>query len=348
MVVRLAALLFLVALGLGALLPSGAAAQTGATGAGTAEAGTTQALPQAVEGEPQARSEPGLWSRIVTAVRLEQRRLHQELTRAIRDLREEHSLATAWSLLLLSFLYGLFHAAGPGHGKAVISAYLLTHESQVRRGLWLAATASLVQGITAIVLVQGVVALIGWTRRDAQAAVGTLESISFALIAALGAGLTLRALWALWRRFGARRSAAAASDHAHDHGCSSGCGHQHVPSQEQLSQPASLRSLVAIVLSIGIRPCSGAVLVLIFAEILDLRLIGILSVIAMSVGTALAVSALALLTVMFRRAAVSLTRLDGARLALAGNAVAMLGGIAIMGLGVSLLLASLGPAHPLM
>jgi len=314
------------------------------------ETASSKAAPQAVEQSPQTRAEPGLWSRIVTSVRLEQRRLHQELTRAIRALREDHSLAAAWSLLLLSFLYGLFHAAGPGHGKAVISAYLLTHESQIRRGLWLAAAASLVQGITAIVLVQGVVAVIGWTRRDAQAAVGTLESVSFALIAALGAGLTLRALWSLWRRFGVQSNRSGASGHAHDHGdaCSAGCGHQHLPTDEQLSRPTSLRSLAAIVLSIGIRPCSGAVLVLFFAEILDLRLIGILAVFAMSLGTALAVSALALLTLLFRQAAVSLTRFEGARLAVAGNAVAMLGGIAIMGLGVSLLLASLGPAHPLM
>lgn len=332
MLARLVGLFFLVFALLAAPLAEPAAAQ--------------QTAPQASDARLQ--TEAGLWSRIVTTVRLEQRRLHQELTRAIRALRDEHSLAAAWSLLLLSFLYGLFHAAGPGHGKAVISAYLLTHESQVRRGLWLATAASLVQGVTAIALVQGVVVVIGWTRRDAQAAVGTLESVSFALIAALGAGLTLRALWALWRRFGPSRSVAVASGHAHGQGCSSHCGHRHLPTQEELSQPASLRSLAAIVLSIGIRPCSGAVLVLFFAEILDLRLIGILAVFAMSLGTALAVSALALLTLLFRQAAVSLTRFEGARLALAGNAVAMLGGIAIMGLGLSLLAASLGPVHPLM
>lgn len=300
----------------------------------------------------QATEAPGLWTRTVVMVRNEQRRLHGELATAIRGLRAEGSLAAAWSLLVLSFLYGLFHAAGPGHGKAVISTYLLTHERELRRGLLLAWAAALMQAVTAIVLVLGLVAVIGWTRRDAQAAVGTLESVSFALIALLGAALALRALWALRRRIFPRAASPAPHIHdaacGHDHGA---CGHVHMPSEAQVRQATSLRTSLAIILSIGIRPCSGGVLVLLFAEVLDLRWAGIAAVFAMAVGTALAVSGLAILTLLFRGAAVALAERQvglGKGLALAGTTVALLGGIVIMGLGTTLFLGSLGPAHPLL
>ena len=116
-----------------------------------------------------------------------------------------------------------------------------------------------------------------------------------------------------------------------------------------------MRASLAIILSIGIRPCSGGVLVLLFAEVLGLRWAGIAAVFVMSIGTALAVSGLAMLTLLFRGAAVALAERQGAArwgggqgLAVAGMAVAMLGGIVIMGLGTTLFLGSLGPAHPLL
>ena len=325
---------------LGALLACG----PGVLGVNPAGA---QAPAQSETGAAEAEA-PGLWTSSVALVRQEQRRLHRALAGAIRSLRAEKSTAAAWSLLVTSFLYGLFHAAGPGHGKAVISTYLLTHERELKRGLLLAWAAAFVQGVTAIALVLGLVAAIGWTRRDAQAAVGTLESVSFALIALLGAGLALRALWALRRRLVGRGPARADQAHEHEYGH---CGHSHLPSQTQVrAATSSWRASLAIILSIGIRPCSGGVLVLLFAEVLALRWAGVAAVFAMSIGTALAVSGLAVLTLLFRGAATALAAHRGGSgqgLAIAGSTLAMLGGIVIMGLGATLFLGSLGPAHPL-
>ncbi len=331
-----------------------------------ADAGTSVAT-----AEPSARTvgAPGLWSRTLAYVRAKQRELHRELAGAIRTLRKEGSAAAAWSLILLSFLYGVFHAAGPGHGKAVITTYLLTHESAVRRGLALSAAAAFVQGLTAIAVVEVLVALIGWTRKDAQAAAGTLESISFALIALLGLALTVRALWALGRGLRAVRLAAeplpaAASagggpsmaqahqtggygpDHGPDHGPE--CGHSHGLDPAQLGQPLSFKSAAAIVLSIGIRPCSGSILVLLFAEVLGLRWAGIAAVLAVSLGTAMTVGALAVLAVNFRRLAAALAGGKAGHLALAGQGVALVGGLLITWLGASLFLGSFGGSHPLL
>lgn len=288
-----------------------------------------------------------LWTRAVLYVQARQRELHRELAGAIKTLRKDGSATAAWSLIAISFLYGVFHAAGPGHGKAIISTYLLTHRSAVRRGLWLSAVASLTQGLTAIVVVLVLVVVIGWTRKDAQGAVGTLETVSFALIALLGITLAGRALWSMTRAFwpiGAPMSARvgrASPPTAH------GCAHGHSPDPNQLSEPMSWKTMAAIVLSIGIRPCSGAVLVLLFAEVLDLRLAGILAVLAMSVGTTVTVASLAVVAVNFRRLAGYMAG-NGRHFALAGQAVSLVGGILITALGASLFIGSLGARHPLL
>ena len=312
--------------------------------AAAAETGDRQTAEAAEAGEARGATLAGLWARTVIYVREQQRELHRELAGAIKALRRDGSATAAWSLIVLSFLYGVFHAAGPGHGKAVISTYLLTHKSALGRGLWLSAAASLVQGLTAILLVLVLVALIGWKRSDAQAAVGTLETVSFALIALLGLGLMARALWSFGRGVATRRAGQGAGE------ASEGCGHSHAPDLEQLGRPLSLKTFAAVVLSIGIRPCSGAVLVLLFAEVLGLRWAGIAAVLAMSLGTAATVGVLAVLAVNFRRlAAMAADGAGGGRhLALAGQAVALLGGVLITALGASLFFGSLGTQHPLL
>lgn len=339
---RLRGLLALLAVIVGLLLAP-------ATPQALAAAGEAHEGPALGEAAPSSvQTLRSLWVKTVVFVRQKQRELHRELVAAIKTLRREGP-AAAWPLIVLSFLYGVFHAAGPGHGKAVISTYLLTHRSALRRGIWLSTFASLTQGLTAILLVLLLVGLVGWTRADTHAAVGTLETVSFALIALLGLGLAGRALWAFWRgaiRPGATRSAVAGGlPHSHSGGTAC-CGHSHTPDPAHLAQPLSIKTFAAVVLSIGIRPCSGAVLVLLFAEVLDLRWAGIAAVLAMSLGTAMTVSALAFLAVNARHLA-SLATGDGRYFALAGQAVAMLGGIIITALGASLFLGSLGPSHPL-
>jgi ABC-type nickel/cobalt efflux system permease component RcnA len=289
----------------------------------------------------------GLWARTLLYVQEQQRSLHRELTDAVKALRANPSLATAWSLILLSFLYGVFHAAGPGHGKAVISTYLLTHESRLKRGIGLAVGASMLQAVTAIVIVQVFVALVGWTRREAQGSVGWLESFSFALIGALGLYLMARAGRSLYRAW---RPATASGDNAHDHGHAHGadCGHQHMPDPAALDKPLTLKAAAAMIFSIGIRPCSGGVLVLIFAEVLGLAWAGVVAVFAMAVGTAITVSSLAALAVGSRNLAQRLVAGDGRRLSLAAHGVGFAGGLVIAALGASLFFGSLGPGHPLL
>jgi ABC-type nickel/cobalt efflux system permease component RcnA len=269
-------------------------------------------------------------------IREQQTLLHQDLKRGVLAIRRE-GLSAAWPLISLSFLYGLLHAAGPGHGKVILATYLLTQKSALLRGVWLAALAALLQGATAIILVLSLFWLLGLTSREAQGGALLAEQASYLLILLLGGLLMLRAA----RAIKAARHPAGEGHAGHDH-----CGHAHAPDARAL-ESANIRQSLAVVLSIGLRPCSGAIIVLLATEALGLRFAGILSVLAMSFGTALAVAGIAALSVGARGMAARLVSLEESRLSLVSGAVAFCGGLVILAFGASLFLASLGNRHPL-
>ncbi|WP_417795628.1 nickel/cobalt transporter [Terasakiella pusilla] len=304
-------------------------------------------------------SDASYWAQTVHYIRVQQQQFHRELAGAIRAL-QDGGIQAVWGMVTISFLYGVFHAAGPGHGKAIISTYLLSQESQLKRGIFLSFASAFVQGLSAVVLVQGLVGLVGLSRSDAKDTVPLLEMVSFGLIAVIGLVLIKRASLALYRK---NKTAPShdhdhhhdhshnhdhSHDHAHDdHTCST-CGHSHAPSADMLAKNTSLRDTIAIIFSVGIRPCSGSVLVLIFAEIIGLSWAGIASVFAISFGTALTVSALATLAVYFRKSALYLAeRQGGAMIQNLSLLAALLGGVIITGLGISLLIEASGSPHPL-
>ena len=126
--------------------------------------------------------EPGvIWNRAVAYVFAMQRDLHRELAAAMRSV-QANQAAAAWTLAGLAFLYGVFHAAGPGHGKIVISTYLATHESRLRRGVALSVLSSLLQGATALAAVGLTVTLLDRSFREAQSTAFALESVSYGLV----------------------------------------------------------------------------------------------------------------------------------------------------------------------
>ena len=278
--------------------------------------------------------DPGrAWAQSIAWIITTQRELHQALATALRAVQAEGSIA-APALVWLGFLYGVFHAAGPGHGKIVITTYLATQKETLGRGIALAATSSLLQGLTAIAAVFTTVLVLEQTTRQSQRLAGNIELISFALVAALGAFLALRHARRLYR---AKTTTPCGT-----------CGHHHHAPPPDKAGPAAF---LAAVLSIGLRPCTGAILVLVLAIALDLRTAGIAAVLAMSAGTALTTSALATLATLARDQAARLaTHLDTdtTRLTRIADTIALIGGLALLAMGAALLHTTLTmPAHPL-
>jgi ABC-type nickel/cobalt efflux system permease component RcnA len=244
---------------------------------------------------------------------------------ALRDIARGAPLATAATLMLLSFGYGVFHAAGPGHGKAVISAWLLATENELRRGVLIALLSSLIQAATAIVMVSALLLAVAAAGAAARDAAGVLESASYAMVAALG-------LYLVWT------AVRPSSGHGHDH-------HDHGEAPVPVGD-WSLSKAFTLAFAVGLRPCTGALLVLVFANALGLYWAGIAATLAMAVGTFLTVSAIAAIAVYARKLALRLAARDGHWLAWAGFGLKLGGGAAIAGLGTLLFLGSLGAGNP--
>jgi nickel/cobalt exporter len=246
----------------------------------------------------------------------EQARFFRSLSAAIREAKSNGT--AVWGLFWLSFLYGIFHAAGPGHGKAVISAYLLADGSTIPRGIALSVISAIAQAITAIVLV-GVAALIlGATARAMGETVRVLELGAYAVIVLFGLTLAWRKGRALMNALAARRAMPAhaghehhhAHDHAHHdhhhdgHVHDEHCGHSHGPEPQELAGKDWLKRGLGAVVAVGMRPCSGAILVLVFALSQGIFWAGVASTFAMAAGTAITVAAIAILAVGARGVAV--------------------------------------------
>ncbi|WP_446718937.1 nickel/cobalt transporter, partial [Halomonas sp. 3D7M] len=144
-----------------------------------------------------------------------QRDLHRTLTLAITELSRTPSSNTWLTLLGVSFAYGVFHAAGPGHGKAVLATYLASHGGATRRALGLSFAAALLQGGTAIAMVAVLVHGLGWVTRQAMGSVVWVEQASFILVALLGGWLCWRAIKQLRHAYSVRASDAAGHSHSH-------------------------------------------------------------------------------------------------------------------------------------
>lgn len=302
-----------------------------------------------------------------------QTHFYRQLTGAVRAWQAEGG--AAWALAGLSFAYGVFHALGPGHGKAVISSYVLANRQTARNGALLALLSSLIQALVAIALVAVLALVFDATAAVMNQATRWLELASYALVTLLGVWLVwLKALRPLLRRRAdARRTAPPAvqalaafppkcaaalraiavrvsapggqghatthhhePDHVHHEDC--GCGHAHAPAAEQVAGPMNWRRAVSAILAVGLRPCSGALIVLVFSLSQGFFAAGIASALAMGLGTGLTVAGLACLAVAAGGAANRL----GARLSSAGAArlrygVEALAALAVLLLGILLL-----------
>jgi nickel/cobalt exporter len=275
-------------------------------------------------GGPGAPSATG----IVSWLFAKQAQFYRQFSALIRAAKTDGS--AAWSLMGLSFLYGIFHAAGPGHGKAVISSYLVANDETWFRGVVLSFVSALFQAIVAVAVVGIAAAVLNLTARQINSAVNVIETVSYALIVLIG----LRLLWVKGRAFFATlhrvrqpalddQMAVAppcdcshhhGHDHVHDHAphprrdhghthpdheCdhASAWGHGHAPEPKDLKGPGSWQRGLSAAVAVGMRPCSGAILVLVFALAQGLFWIGIGSTFLMALGTFFTVAAIATIAV---------------------------------------------------
>jgi nickel/cobalt transporter (NicO) family protein len=289
-----------------------------------------------------------------------QAEFYRQFSSLIRAAKADGS--AAWTLFGLSFLYGIFHAAGPGHGKAVISSYIVANDETWTRGVVLSFASALLQALVAVMVVGIAAALLGATAATMGRAVNMIEIVSYGLIILIG----VRLLWVKGRAFVSllqtlhRPAPVGAAvtphgydhehhahdnvhhdhshdhvhhdhshdhvhhDHSHDHvhhdhaqphhhhdghahhhhhhgeEDASAWGHAHAPEPEELAGPGGWKRGLSAILAVGLRPCSGAILVLVFALAQGLFWAGVASTFVMALGTAITVGAIASIAVAAR------------------------------------------------
>jgi len=233
-------------------------------------------------------------------IAVHQAQFYRALTAALATLKEDPF--GVWLLLGLSFAYGVFHAVGPGHGKAVITSYLLASGESVRRGVTISFAAALVQAASAILLVAVGAIVLRVTATAITLATDWVEIISYAAIVVVGG-------WLLWTKSSSgghhhRHHHVEDDDRAHEHHAHDHHDHDHQPPAKKPG--GALNKAWGAILAVGIRPCSGAIIVLVFALSQGLLAAGIAATIVMALGTGLTVAALATLAVSARGAALRL------------------------------------------
>ncbi len=231
----------------------------------------------------------------------EQRSFQNEMAHGLRALRTGQPGAIS-ALLGVCFAYGFFHAIGPGHGKVLIGGYGLGRSVPWLRLSAISLLASLGQAVTAVALVLAGILIFGVAQSEM---VGVTENImapaSYGAIGLIGGWLIWRGMRKGWRH---AQSAEPATTHvhSHDHGhshdhhhnhdhhgagstCSS-CGHKHGPDIEEIEKASTLREALILIAGIAVRPCTGALFILIITWQMGIFAAGVAGAFAMALGTA--------------------------------------------------------------
>ena len=282
-----------------------------------------------------------------------QREVQNAMARMLRRLRGGDGAALT-GLMGLCFAYGFFHAAGPGHGKLLIGGYGLGRRVPMLRLTSLALLSSLAQAATAVALVYAGVFVFNWTReRMVDTADRLLEPVSYAAIAMVGVWLLIRGarrLWTVWRRAGPGQDAHAPHDHAHHHdhdhhhlqadGTCATCGHKHGVTLDEVAHVHSLRDALVLIGSVAIRPCTGAVFLLILTWRMGIDLAGIAGAFVMGLGTASVTVTVAILSVTMREGALGQV-MGGPRAARVAAGIELFAGLLVAVVATQLALSAL-------
>jgi ABC-type nickel/cobalt efflux system permease component RcnA len=312
-----------------------------------ADATLHAALAQNPFGAPRAAPDAQIGG-IVGWLLTKQSEFYREMSSTIRAAKSDGS--AVWALLAISFAYGIFHAAGPGHGKAVISSYLVANGETARRGIALSFASALMQSLVAVLIVAISAWLLNATAKTMCGAERAIEIASYALIAAFGARLVWTKGGGFFRALRTPQPAPAmaaaqphdhghhhhAHAHDHDHVHDEHCGHSHGPAPSELAGPGGWRRGFGAIFAVGIRPCSGAILVLVFALAQGLFWAGVAATFVMGLGTAITVATIAVIAVSAKDLARRLGagREGGGALVMRGIEFGAAGLVLLLGLGL--------------
>jgi nickel/cobalt transporter (NicO) family protein len=268
----------------------------------------------------------------------QQRAVQNSMATGIRAVRAGEGGALA-ALLAVAFTYGFVHAVGPGHGKVLIGGYGVGRRVRLWPLMAIAFVSSMAQAAVAVAVVYGLFAAFGFTReRVLGISDDVMAPVGHVLVAGVG-------LWLVWRGVrGLRRRAERGHHdhhhdhhhgHDHDHVHDEHCGHAHGPTMAEVTALTGWRDTMALIAGIAIRPCSGALFLLILTFQMGIAGAGILGTFVMGLGTASVTMVVALLAVWSREGVLS--GLSEGRLARALPVIELVAGAVVVLAAVQML-----------
>jgi len=272
------------------------------------------------ESAPPETASPGLLHRLEGFIIATQRDVNREINRRLVAIRDGQGMGVILAGLLIAFLYGIFHALGPGHGKTVIVGYFLGRGGSIRRGIAMAswiALSHVVGAVTVVIIVHAVLSEIYVTPVEEML---SLRLASYGAILLIGLAMLATTI----RRRGAEAVA------CHHHGHSHGAGAHGTGAHDRGAHGRGEQRLLAI--AAGFLPCSGAILILVFALTNGILLTGLVMTLFIALGMGLTLALLGIASVLAHRQ-IAGRLAGGARL---GGLLALLGPILITGIGALL------------
>jgi ABC-type nickel/cobalt efflux system permease component RcnA len=234
-----------------------------------------------------------------------------ELTRAMRGATTP---APFIALALVSLVYGVFHALGPGHGKTIVSTFFIARNAKLRHSLIAGNLIALVHAIAALGIVLSLYYLVrGIFSTSFENASRIIQTLSFGVIAFIGGAMLVRRILGKEHShrlghghfFGGGH--AHEHEHEHEHEDEHEPGHEAEGAGEPEGSQVTGRELAGIALASGIVPCPGASAILLVGLSLNMMLAGVVSVVMISLGMGLTVSVVGAAAILAKRGVISLS-----------------------------------------
>ena len=247
------------------------------------------------------------YSKLLRQVNTAQRSLRKKMSTLGREIKRNPNGKAFWAFLMFSFLYGVIHAIGPGHGKSIVFSYFLGRKGTLWKGVLMGHLLTAVHTLSAIIVVLGAYYLLNLKGSTAlTSASEPLRATSYYLIIGLGIFIVLHALYELAEK---------------------------LKKKQPQNVNADNKGIVTVSIIAGLVPCPGAALLLSFALGLNLLATGLLGTLFFTLGMGITTSLFGIVSINSRKMLMHVAGRGSTMFTVLHSSLALLAGLIIIGTG---------------